>query len=72
MAVRLGIGLPGPFVMTVGGRRRRRGSSATFWALFLVLLAGYLAFRYWYVGVPVLLAIATVSLVRREQHRSRR
>jgi hypothetical protein len=67
MGIRLGIGLPGPFVATVG-RRRRRGNSPLLGLFFLGLLIA-LAVVYWQIALVVIGAgvVAAVLLVRRRK-----
>lgn len=65
--IRWGIGLPGPFVLTSSGRRRR-GSSGVGWALFAVLVLVGLGFAYPVFGIvlgALIVAGVIAVLVRR-------
>lgn len=68
--IRWGIGLPGPFVLTGSGRRRRRSGTGLGWALFALLVLVGACFAWPVFGWTVLglvvagLAVLVVKAVR--------
>lgn len=61
--IRWGIGLPGPFVLTSSGRRRRGSSSGLGWALFALLVLIGLCFEFPVFGWTVLGLVVVGAVV---------
>jgi hypothetical protein len=62
---RLHVGLPGPFSVSVGGRRRRRSGSSVLWLLFGIALLVSAGIRYPVFGVVAAIFVVSVIAARR-------
>lgn len=72
MRVRLGVGLPGPFVLT-SGRRRRRSPNGAAWLAVLGLFALAIGWAHPWIGAVLILFVgALVLAARTDVRRTRR